>query len=156
MSVESFVVNVTSPVGPFAVVGTREGVEAICLPSERWRASRGDAPAAVAKAAAQLREYFHGSRRYFDLALAPVAATEFQREVWSAVAAIPYGQVRTYGEVAGDVRRPFAARAVGNAAHVNPWPIVVPCHRVVGANSLGGYGGGEEIKRFLLELEGVL
>ena len=87
--------------------------------------------------------------------LAPFPATDFQNAVWGALRKIPYGQVRTYGEVAEAVDRPRAHRAVGNANHVNPWPIVVPCHRVVATGGLGGYGGGDQVKRYLLDLEGV-
>jgi O-6-methylguanine DNA methyltransferase len=89
------------------------------------------------------------------LALATVKATSFQRDVWAALCDIPYGEVRTYADVAAAVQRPRATRAVGNANHVNPWPIVVPCHRVVAMHGLGGYGGGDTVKRYLLHLEGV-
>jgi methylated-DNA-[protein]-cysteine S-methyltransferase len=75
--------------------------------------------------------------------------------VWNALSEIPFGEVRTYGDVAAAAGRPTAVRAVGNANHVNPWPIIVPCHRVVAKSGLGGYGGGEEVTRFLLDLEGV-
>ena len=75
--------------------------------------------------------------------------------MWGALRKIPYGQVRTYGEVADSVGRARAHRAVGNANHANPWPIVVPCHRVVSTEGLGGYGGGGNVKRYLLDLEGV-
>ena len=112
-------------------------------------------PTAVAVAARQLEEYFRGQRRRFDVPLAPVAATDFQRDVWGALSEIPYGEVRTYAEVARRVAKPGAARAVGNANHANPLPIVVPCHRVVAGEGLGGYGGGDEVKRYLLALEGV-
>jgi len=152
---ETFVTNVASPVGPWGVAGTAEAVTAIYLPHQRHRASKGTPPRAVARAAAQLEEYFKGVRREFDVPLAPVSATDFQRAVWSALAAIPFGEVRTYGDVALSVDRPRASRAVGNANHANPWPVVVPCHRVVSSTGLGGYGGGDEVKRFLLDLEGV-
>lgn len=155
MGVSTFVTNVPSPVGPWGVAGTDEAVTAVYLPHERRRASRGPAPAAVRDAAAQLAEYLAGTRRRFDVALAPVAATAFQHDVWGALRAIPYGEVRTYAEVAAAVRRPRASRAVGNANHANPWPVIMPCHRVVAASGLGGYGGGSEVKRFLLALEGV-
>ena len=95
-------------------------------------------------AEAQLREYFAGTRRTFDLPLAP-RGTAFQQRVWSALRAIPYGETRTYGEL-----------AAGMANHHNPTPIVIPCHRVIGANgTLTGYAGGLEIKRKLLALEGI-
>ena len=84
-----------------------------------------------------------------------MSATAFQHDVWNALNNIPFGEVRTYGDVAAAVGRPAAMRAVGNANHVNPWPIIVPCHRVVAKSGLGGYGGGGEMKRFLLDLEGV-
>ncbi len=152
----TFLENVASPVGPWGVEGTDQAVTAIYLPNQRRRASRGAAPAPVREAAAQLAEYFAGERRGFDVALAPLASTPFQREVWDALRAIPFGEVRTYAEVAASVRRPRASRAVGNANHANPWPVVVPCHRVVSATGLGGYGGGGQVKRFLLALEGVV
>lgn len=101
----------------------------------------------------QLEEYFAGRRRRFDLVLAPVG-TPFQRRVWEALAAIPYGETRSYGEVARSLGRPEASRAVGAANGANPLPIVIPCHRVVGSNgSLTGFGGGLETKAALLELE---
>lgn len=152
---DAYVVNVASPVGPFGVAGTDSEINALFLPLERHRASRGSVPRAVARGVEQLEEYLAGERRRFSLPLAPVDATEFQREVWRALEAIPYGEVRTYGEIAEAVHRPRATRAVGNANHVNPYPVVVPCHRVVAANGLGGYGGGDEVKRYLLALEGA-
>jgi methylated-DNA-[protein]-cysteine S-methyltransferase len=102
----------------------------------------------------QLGEYFAGRRRAFDLELAP-RGTPFQLAVWQALRAIPYGETRSYGEVALAVGRPDAVRAVGAANGANPLPIVVPCHRVIGADgSLTGFGGGIEVKAYLLELEG--
>jgi len=150
-----FVANVRSPVGVWSVVGSAEGVTHIHLPQDQLRASKGDVPRPVADAVRQLQEYFAGSRRAFTLKLCAWDATDFQRDVWGALRTIPYGQVRTYGEVADSVGRPRAHRAVGNANHANPWPIVVPCHRVVAAGALGGYGGGADVKRYLLGLEGV-
>ncbi|HQU27212.1 MAG TPA: methylated-DNA--[protein]-cysteine S-methyltransferase [Acidimicrobiales bacterium] len=151
----NFTATVDSPVGRFGVSGAEAGVTQILLPSDRPRASAGRAPAPVAEAARQLTAYLLGERRGFDLPLAEVDATPFQRDVWDALREIPYGEVRTYAEVAALVGRPLAARAVGNANHHNPWPVVVPCHRVVAANGLGGYGGGDTVKRYLLGLEGV-
>lgn len=152
---QNFRVNVTSPVGTWGVEGHDAGVARILMPTERGRASSGRAPSCVAEAAAQLEEYFGGSRRDFDVQFAEVESTSFQRDIWSTLIAIPYGEVRTYAQVAASVRRPRAARAVGNANHANPWPIIVPCHRVVAATGLGGYGGGVDVKRYLLDLEGV-
>lgn len=150
-----FRVNVESPVGPWGVEGNEVGLTRVYLPHERGAASRGAAPAAVARAVQQLDQYFARRRMTFELNMAPVTATPFQLDVWAALREIPYGEVRTYADIAGAVRRPRATRAVGNANHVNPWPIVVPCHRVVAKNGLGGYGGGDVVKRFLLDLEGV-
>jgi methylated-DNA-[protein]-cysteine S-methyltransferase len=150
-----FRLNVDSPVGPWGVEGDDHGVTHIYLPQESGRQSSGDAPKCVKDAARQLEQFFAGTRRDFDVVLSPVAATKFQHDVWHALAKIPYGQVRTYSQVATAVRRPRAMRAVGNANHANPWPVIVPCHRVVAKDGLGGYGGGEKVKRYLLELEGV-
>jgi methylated-DNA-[protein]-cysteine S-methyltransferase len=152
---EHFVVNVESAVGPWGVEGTKDSITAILQPHELRRESDGPVPRVVAKGAKQLEEYFARSRRSFDLPLADVKSTDFQRDVWAALVAIPYGEVRTYGDVALSIERPRASRAVGNANHVNPYPIVVPCHRVVASTGLGGYGGSEGVKRYLLEIEGV-
>jgi methylated-DNA-[protein]-cysteine S-methyltransferase len=108
----------------------------------------------LAACAAQLREYFAGRRRTFSLPLAP-EGTPFQRAVWHALETIPFGELRSYREVAEAIGKPTAVRAVGAANGRNPLPIVVPCHRVVGSDgSLTGFAGGVEIKRQLLVLEG--
>ena len=105
------------------------------------------------EAASQLRAYFAGALTRFDLPLSP-RGTEFQRRVWDAVARVPYGTTTTYSAVAAALARPTACRAVGAANGRNPLPIVVPCHRVIGASgALTGYGGGLERKRALLDLE---
>ena len=107
---------------------------------------------------AHLREYLEGARRTFPLPIAWEALPPFQRAVLRATFAIPYGEVRTYGQVAAAIGRPRAARAVGRALATNPMPIVVPCHRVVGHDRrLHGYGGpgGQTTKAWLLQLEGV-
>jgi methylated-DNA-[protein]-cysteine S-methyltransferase len=112
--------------------------------------------AALAEPARQIHEYFAGRRTEFDLPLA-LAGTEFDRQVWAAVASIGYGETATYGELAARVERPSAARAVGAANGRNPIALIVPCHRVIGAGgALTGYAYGVERKRALLELEGVL
>ncbi len=105
------------------------------------------------EAARQLREYFAGTRRVFDFPCER-RGTAFQRKVWQALCQIPYGQTRTYKQIAEMVGKPRATRAVGMANHRNPLMIVVPCHRVVGADgSLTGYAGGLAMKQALLELE---
>ena len=104
-------------------------------------------------AADQLRAYFAGELREFDLPLA-ARGTEFQRQVWAAVYAVPYGSTATYSEIAAAVGRPDACRAVGAANGRNPLPVIVPCHRIIGAaGGLTGYGGGLDRKRSLLDLE---
>jgi methylated-DNA-[protein]-cysteine S-methyltransferase len=109
----------------------------------------------LAACAAQLTAYFAGKRRHFDLPLAP-RGTPFQRSVWAALANIPYGQLRSYRDIAWSIGNPAAVRAVGAANGRNPLPIVVPCHRVIGSNgALTGFAGGLEVKRFLLDLEGA-
>lgn len=103
----------------------------------------------------QLREYFSGDRKEFALTLAP-EGTEFQKRVWKELESIPYGETMSYGEVAKRIGNGKAIRAVGRANGANPVPIVVPCHRVIGADGkLVGYAGGMEIKMALLEIEGV-
>jgi len=101
----------------------------------------------------QLEEYFRGERISFDLPLSP-KGTPFQKDVWNALLTIPYGKTASYSDIAMQIGRPKACRAVGMANHVNPLPIFIPCHRVVGKNnSLTGYAGGLDMKTFLLALE---
>jgi methylated-DNA-[protein]-cysteine S-methyltransferase len=108
----------------------------------------------IAETVRQLDEYFAGTRREFELDLAP-RGTAFQLAVWNALLTIPYGATASYGDIARSVGRPNAVRAVGQANGRNPLAIVVPCHRVIGSDhSLTGYGGGIERKRYLLGLEG--
>ena len=105
---------------------------------------------------AQLREYFAGSRRTFDLPLEP-RGTPFERRVWSRLREIPYGATTSYGAIANEFGLVNAARAVGRANGANPIPIIIPCHRVIGADgTLTGFGGGLPLKRALLELEGAI
>lgn len=107
----------------------------------------------LSEAAKQLREYLGGERKTFDLPLAPIG-TEFQKRVWANLLAIPYGQTRSYKQVAQAVGKPGAARAVGGANHENPILIIIPCHRVVGADGkLVGFGAGLPLKERLLQLE---
>jgi methylated-DNA-[protein]-cysteine S-methyltransferase len=105
------------------------------------------------KAAEQLREYFDGKRKVFDLPLAPVG-TEFQMRCWDALLEVPYGETRSYGDIARAAGSPKGFRAVGMANNRNPVAIIIPCHRIIGSDGkLVGYGGGLDIKVFLLELE---
>ena len=143
-----------SPIGPLGV-GEEDCAITLILfagqqPPEGYR--EGETPL-LEEAWAQLERYFTGELRQFSLPLAP-AGTPFQQAVWRALEEIPYGETRSYGEIAGQVGRPKASRAVGAANHRNPIPIVIPCHRVIGAGgTLTGYGGGLDRKRLLLDLE---
>jgi methylated-DNA-[protein]-cysteine S-methyltransferase len=127
-------------------------------PEPGWRAddgAQGAASAVLAAARAQLGEYFAGRRQTFDLPLAP-AGTPFQRRVWEALRALGHGETVSYAELARRAGAPGAARAIGAANGRNPIPIVVPCHRVIGADgSLTGFGGGVERKEWLLAHEGA-
>jgi methylated-DNA-[protein]-cysteine S-methyltransferase len=115
-----------------------------------------DQSAVPAVYAEPLSRYFNGEPEGFVEVPLDLRGTEFQLRVWNALRKIPWGQVRTYGGVAQEIHSPRAMRAVGQANHVNPVPVIVPCHRVVEAgHHLGGYGGGLERKQLLLELEGV-
>lgn len=146
-----------TPIGPLLLVGGEATLAAICFQSgphpttvrPAWIPSERPFQVVVR----QLNEYFAGRRRHFDVPLEPTG-TPFQRAVWHELMQIPYGASTSYGEIARRVGHPLASRAVGRANGANPWPIVVPCHRVIGANhSLTGFGGGLEIKRRLLLLE---
>ena len=143
--------TIETPIGPLTLEADENAVTAI-----RFSAGGAqDASPLLDAAEAQLREYFAGARRTFDLPLAP-HGTAFQQRVWAALRTIPYGETRTYGELAAAIDSPNASRAVGMANHRNPIPIIIPCHRVIGANgTLTGYAGGLEIKRRLLALEGI-
>jgi methylated-DNA-[protein]-cysteine S-methyltransferase len=149
--------TVESPVGELLMVGDGAALHGLYMQEApkpaavqpKWRAS----PAAFDDVRRQLAEYFAGARTVFDVSLA-LEGTPFQRAVWSALGEIPYGQTISYGELARRIGRPSAVRAVGLANGRNPVGVIVPCHRVVGADgALTGYGGGIERKRFLLELE---
>jgi methylated-DNA-[protein]-cysteine S-methyltransferase len=144
--------TVDSPVGELLLVGDCDAITAVQMdgaPSPGWRRDA----AVFRDAADQLRAYFAGELREFDLPLAP-HGTPFQREVWAALREIPYGRTISYAELAAAVGRPGAARAVGAANGCNPIAIVIPCHRVIGAaGALTGYGGGLSRKRLLLDLE---
>ncbi len=143
---------ISSPIGQVKVELAGDRVSGIDFARGRPRAT-GPENGASKTVARQLDEYFSGSRHEFDLELEP-SGTPFQREVWRELARIPYGETRTYAQVAGAVQRPAAARAVGGACNANPISIAIPCHRVVGAGGdLTGYGGGMWRKRWLLEHE---
>ena len=150
-----------SPIGPLNLAVSEKGLVALEFHREGfprksknivWEHSRAKA----APFAAQLAEYFSGQRREFTFPL-DLRGTPFQLACWQALLAIPYGETRTYADIARTVRKPQAFRAVGMANNRNPIAIVVPCHRVIASDgTLCGYGGGLDVKRRLLELEGAL
>ena len=146
---------VDSPIGPLGLIASDQGLSGVLFHSHGLGAE-GRSPV-LAEAAAQLDAYFDGDLVTFDLPL-ELRGTEFQRRCWLALASIPYGQTVSYGEQARRLGLGRdAARAVGAANGQNPLPIVLPCHRVIGADgSLTGFGGGLETKRFLLEHEGAI
>lgn len=143
-----------TPVGPVTVVATERAVTAVRFGAAGPAVGQtGDLPPVLRQAVEELREYFAGGRREFTLPLAP-AGTPFQQEVWAALREIPYGETRTYGQIAARIGRPKACRAVGMANNRNPIAIIVPCHRVVGTSgALVGYAGGLNVKEILLKLE---
>jgi methylated-DNA-[protein]-cysteine S-methyltransferase len=145
---------VDTPIGTLGLVASERGLSQV-----RWSANGlpDEASPLLDEAAAQLEAYFAGELTGFDLPF-DLAGTDFQRRCWLALATIPYGQTVSYGEQARRLGLgPDAARAVGAANGQNPLPVVLPCHRVIGADgSLTGFGGGLHLKRFLLEHEGAL
>lgn len=148
---------VESPLGNLTLVAADEMLCAVYMTDQRYRpddATFGrESPETFGRVRAQLAEYFVGEREVFDLPMT-LEGTAFQREVWQALRGIPYGQTSSYGDLAARLGRPNAARAVGLANGRNPLSIIVPCHRLVGADgSLTGYGGGLARKRYLLDLE---
>jgi methylated-DNA-[protein]-cysteine S-methyltransferase len=146
---------IDSPIGPLGLVASEARLQALLFDGRRIR-PEGSSPV-LADAARQLEAYFDGELVSFDLPI-ELHGTEFQRGCWLALASIPYGQTVSYGEQARRLGLGSdAARAVGAANGQNPLPIVLPCHRVIGADgSLTGFGGGLHVKRFLLEHEGAL
>lgn len=149
-----------TPVGHLLVAGDGTCLHRIGFPAGRRASGPGEDwrrdDRLFSETFAQLRAYFAGELTRFDLPLY-FAGTDFQNAVWSALRDIPFGVTVSYGELAGRIGRPGASRAVGAANGANPLPIVVPCHRVVGADgSLTGFGGGVEIKRYLLSHERAL
>ncbi|MFH9299452.1 methylated-DNA--[protein]-cysteine S-methyltransferase [Streptomyces sp. NPDC017520] len=146
-----------SPYGPLTLVATDGVLSALYMTDQRHRPPQETFghpdPEPFAEAIQQLTEYFAGHRTTFDLAL-NLAGTPFQRSVWAELLKIPYGETRTYGELAEELGKPGASRAVGLANGKNPVGIIVPCHRVIGASgSLTGYGGGLDRKQRLLAFE---
>ena len=144
--------HIETPIGRLKLCADGDGLCALCFAAT---GEEMDAAPVLLQAQQELEEYFAGRRTAFSVPLS-MHGTPFQMAVWAALRAIPYGETRSYGELARRIGRPGACRAVGMANHVNPLPILVPCHRVVGADGhLTGYAGGLDVKKYLLELEGA-
>ena len=143
-----------TPIGQILLESDGDVLIGLRLPNYGGLGSRDEESPILKEAATQLEEYFAGERTDFDLPM-ELDGTPFQREVWAALSRIPYGETISYGELARRVGRPKGPRAVGQANGRNPIAIIVPCHRVLASNGIGGYGGGLPVKRALLALEGV-
>jgi methylated-DNA-[protein]-cysteine S-methyltransferase len=141
------------PIGTLGIAETDNTISRVCFSKDNLHGCTIKETSLISKAALQLTEYFAGKRRVFDLPL-ELNGTDFQNAVWNALLAIPYGETRSYKEIAEYIGNPRACRAVGMANHRNPLAIIVPCHRVVEhSGGLGGYAGGLDVKRYLLDLE---
>jgi O-6-methylguanine DNA methyltransferase len=161
-----------SPIGPLVLVASDKGLchiefgdfavreEQLRRWARKWLAEAGDAPWSnrpdnphIRAAAGQLRRYFDGSLAVFDVKL-DMQGTPFQKKVWQALLDVPFGEVRSYKDIAEAIGQPKAVRAVGGANNKNPIPLIVPCHRIIGASgAMVGYGGGLQIKTHLLDHE---
>ena len=153
MNTITFHTQIPSPIGPLQLIGDGTALQGLYMhpynPPEDWR----ETSEPFATAIAQLDQYFAGERTEFDLNL-DMRGTQFQKDVWNALLTIPYGETRSYGDIAKQIGRPDRARAVGAANGSNPISIIVPCHRVVGSTGkLTGYAGGLDVKRRLLDHE---
>ena len=147
-------IQFATPLGPLNVGENNGAIEWVAF-GDLLRAPLPETPL-LCEARAQLLAYFDGRLKAFDLPLAP-RGTEFRQRVWQALREIPYGTTATYGQIAARIGSPKASRAVGQANHDNPIAILIPCHRVIGADgALTGYAGGLDIKARLLQLEGAL
>ena len=144
----------STPLGPMALAKENGAITHLYLPGRPTPRLASHPTSLLLEGERQLLEYLSGQRKVFDLPLIP-QGTPFQKRVWQALEAIPWGELRSYRDIAQAVNCPRGFRAVGMANHRNPIPIFIPCHRVVGSNgSLTGYAGGLELKKALLALEG--
>ena len=142
--------RINSPIGLLTLAEENDALTAIIFGSTEHETGKS---ALLTETAKQLEAYFGGRLKHFDIPLAP-RGTEFQQKVWQQLLTIPYGKTATYGEIAAQCGNPKACRAVGGANNKNPIPIIIPCHRVIGAsNKLVGYAGGLDIKQKLLDIE---
>lgn len=157
--------RIDSPIGPIRIIQTNDAITALYLDAKTGHPQKEalnptlcpeSKTSLLALTVTQLDEYFQGKRKSFSIPLNP-SGTPFQKKCWDMLLTIPYGQTRSYKEIAAAIGNEKACRAVGMANHRNPISILIPCHRVIGANgALIGYGGGLPAKEYLLKLEGVL
>lgn len=149
-----------SPIGKLFLAGDQEGLKHLNFPREKkpvqpepgWM----EMTAFFTSVISELKEYFAGKRQQFSIDIKP-EGTPFQVSVWKALQQVPYGETVSYGELAKQVGNPRASRAVGSANGANPIPIIIPCHRAIGASGdLTGFGGGLDVKQYLLTLEGAI
>ncbi len=155
MTTSNYTMSMDTPIGRIVLESTESELIGIQLPSPDLStfSQSHELPLVLKSAAIQIEEYFARERKVFELPIS-LRGTSFQQEVWAGLIRIPYGVVVSYGELARDLGRPKTYRAVGQANARNPIPIVVPCHRVVASDGLGGYAGGLDMKLELLTLEG--
>lgn len=145
-----------TPLGWLQLSATENALQAITFQEDKPTKTKDTENRVIIKAENELQEYFNGDRTTFSVPINP-EGTDFQKSVWQLLREIPYGKATTYGELAQKLGDPQKVRAVANANGQNPIPIIIPCHRVIGANgNLVGYSGGIERKEFLLKLEGAL
>ena len=142
-----------SPIGALTILSGDKGIKAIKFYEDEKVKAQGRTNEMTRWAVKELEEYFQGKRKAFTVPCVP-QGTDFQKRVWEALTQIPYGETRTYKEIAAAAGNSKASRAVGMANNRNPIPIIIPCHRVIGTNgSLTGYAGGQKVKEYLLKLE---
>jgi methylated-DNA-[protein]-cysteine S-methyltransferase len=155
--------KIDTEIGTIFVIGTENGLSRVVFGRDEFKeyvsrlnGARLVEDGKVEDSAEEIKLYLQGELKEFQTKLDLSSGTSFQISVWRELLNIPFGKVKTYGEIASKIGKPGAARAVGNAVGANPIPIIVPCHRVVATNGLGGYSGGIEIKKRLLRTEGVI
>ena len=157
-----FYKTMKSPVGELKLVASDKGLAGILWEKDNPRRVRLEPLSenknhpVLVETERQLNDYFAGKRKFFSVEL-DFKGTSFQKKVWAALLTIPFGETRSYGQIAKQIKNPKAVRAVGAANGANPIAIIVPCHRVIGASgALTGYGGGLPVKKWLLEFEGAI
>jgi methylated-DNA-[protein]-cysteine S-methyltransferase len=160
-NMEKIQYEMTSPVGPLYLVASKDALHGLFFRKQHMTlvkslGSSTPEEKILSQTVRQLEEYFAGRRKQFDITL-DLAGTSFQKRVWKELAQIPFGKTVAYKDIASKIKNPKAVRAVGSANGKNPVSIIIPCHRVIAADgTMGGYGGGINIKQQLLKLEGII